>query len=102
MKKAIHDIVLPALITFGLLVVFFLIGALAGREIGAMNPIEYTTTVKFEKVLGWCMIASIEDLTDAGMTHDQVIEVLPKIREGCEDRWLAFSKRWEREGGVPE
>jgi hypothetical protein len=67
-----------------------------GTERGALRPIKYTKTVEFDKVIGWCVLSSLEDATEAGLPDSYLKENLPDLREVCEDRWLAYSKRWER------
>ena len=72
-------------------------GFSVGTHYASVDPLKYTTRVDFEKVIGWCMYAGMEEALGAGMTEAQTKELLPLMREECENRWLRFSKNWERD-----
>ena len=67
-----------------------------GSQSGAREPLRYSPDIPLEKVIGWCVLASVEQLADMGADKETIMQNLPTMREDCEDRWLAFSKRWER------
>lgn len=86
-----------------LVCIFFIwLGALVagfyqvGSNKGAMEPLKYSPDVPLEKVIGWCIYTSAEAARNKGVTDEELSQIIPLFRDECEDRWLAFSKQWER------